>query len=172
MGACLFLCDSLVALLTIATPVFSALNWQQNSSCGLRCSLGVLLNTKLWVATRNRSWIGICLEMIFYFLVLQFWKRKKKKKDWTWPVYSWDSKLWGFHLLPPPPQLLKMAKQMGLGEKPIAGIGPLGGCSQCFSGEGNPHRDDKGTHSCWFKGRETNIRDSQPSQITYIWKRF
>lgn len=87
-------------------------------------------------------------------------------------LYLWDSKLWDFHLLPPPPQLLKMGKQMGLGEKPIAGIGPLGGCPQSFFGEGNPHRDDKGNNSCWFKGRETNIRDSQPSQVTYVWKTF
>ena len=41
-----------------------------------------------------------------------------------------------------------MGKQMGLGEKPIAGIGPLGGCPQSFFGEGNPHRDDKGNNSC------------------------
>lgn len=77
--ACSCVSDSLVAFLTVTTPVFSALNWPQNSSCGFRCSLGVLLNTKLWVATKNWSWIGICLEMIFYFSCPRILEKKKKR---------------------------------------------------------------------------------------------
>ena len=94
--ACSCVSGSHVAFLTVTIPVFSALNWPQNSSCGLRCSLGVLLNTKLCVATKNCSWIGICLEMIFYFFCPRILEKKKKwlNMDCTHGILNYE--------LPPP----------------------------------------------------------------------
>ena len=78
------------------------------------------------------------------FLVLEFWGKKKRlNMDSTHGILNDGTSL------PPPPLLMKTAKHTGLGEKPLSGIGTLGGVSPVvfFLGT-HTERDYKGKHSC------------------------